>query len=305
MSEVRVCVLGAGKMGSLHAQTVVRHAERHGGGRLAAVVDRHLGRAQALARSFGGRASDDLAATLQEVDAVIVAVPTRVHFELTRSIFRAGLDALVEKPLAVTVRQGTELADMARVRSRILQVGHVEWYNPAWRAAALRAGRPLRIEVERLGPPSGRGLDIDVVQDFMLHDLDWVTRFVAEDVVRVAATGWRVLNDGLDVAETHLRFRSGCTARLRASRVHSERRRHVRIEGQDGVVSADLLPPAPALEVAADGSTRAPDPLELQWAAFLESCRTRKPPENDGAVGVASLELADRVHGAIAAGASV
>jgi predicted dehydrogenase len=154
-----------------------------------------------------------------------------------------------------------------------------------------------------LSPPSDRGLDIDVVQDFMLHDLDWVTRLLGEEVVELEARGRCVMNDKLDEAEANLRFSSGCRASLRVSRVHSERHRSVCIEGSEGTATADLLQRAGAGAGVGEGPLRDPgmDPLEAQWADFLASLRSRKNPTTDAAAGVAALEIVDRVRASIAA----
>jgi len=294
---IRVGIIGAGPMGRLHARTVVRSAEHEKNCTLAVVVDRHDGRAECVAKEFGARASSDLEAVLEELDAVIVCVPTSGHFSMTEFLLERGLDVLVEKPIAGSVAEGQKLEVLARERGCILQVGHVEWYNRGWRDAARRAGIPRIIEVERMNPPSDRGLDIDVVQDFMLHDLDWVTRLIGEEVVELEAEGRCVVNDKLDEAEARLRFRSGCRVTLRVSRVHSERRRRVRIEGSDGVATADLLMrPAqgPRSESHSEG-----DPLQAQWADFLESLQSRRNPAASAAVGVRALEIVDRVRDSI------
>jgi predicted dehydrogenase len=284
-------------MGRLHARTVTRSAERDDDCVLTVVVDHHDGRADAVAKEFGSRASGDLVSELRGLDVVIVCVPTSGHFSMTKFLLERDLDVLVEKPLAGSVVEGLELDRLARQRGRILQVGHVEWYNQGWRNAVELAGRPRLIEVDRLSPPSDRGLDIDVVQDFMLHDLDWVTRLLAEEVIELEARGRCVMNDKLDEAEANLRFRSGCQVQLRVSRVHSERRRTVRITGSEGTATADLI----MRTAAGQGPARHAglDPLETQWADFLESARSRKNPSTDAAAGVAALEIVDRVRESI------
>jgi predicted dehydrogenase len=298
MTTTRVGIVGAGPMGRLHARTIARLAERQADCVLSAVVDRHRGRAKAVADEFGGRASSDLEAVLSHVDAMIVCVPTSAHFPLTKLLLEGGVDVLVEKPIAGTVEDGEELSTLARARGRILQVGHVEWYNQGWRDAARLAGTPRSIDVERLNPKSHRGLDIDVVQDLMLHDLDWVTRLLGEEIVELKAQGRCVINDSLDEAEAQLRFNSGCEVRLRASRVHSARRRIVRIEGSEGRATADLL--TRRVQGVDPEGEQGLDPLEVQWAGFLESLRSRKSPETDAAVGVEALRIVDRVRRSIA-----
>lgn len=298
MSAIRVGILGAGPMGRLHARTVAGFAKRGQDCVLTAIVDRHPGRADAVAREFGARASSQLEAVISELDAVIVCVPTSAHFSMTRILLERGLDVLVEKPLAETVAEGSQLGILARERGCILQVGHAEWYNQGWREAMRLAGKPRRIEIERMSPSSDRGLELDVVQDFMLHDLDWVTRFLGQEVVDLEAQGRCVENDKLDEAEVILRFRSGCEVSLRSSRVYPERRRRVRVEGSEGTVTADLL----RRRVEGDHSVGdpGPDPLSAQWADFSRSLRSRKDPEADAAVGVAALSIVDRVREAIA-----
>ena len=237
---IRVGVIGAGPMGRLHAQTISRHAKQDPNCVLTVIVDRNLGRAEALASELNAIPSNALEEVVSGLDAAVVAVPTSSHFSLTEYLLDRGVDVLVEKPLAGTLAEAESLVKRAREQKCILQVGHVEWYNRGWREAARLAGSPRSIEVERLNPPSERGLDIDVVQDFMLHDLDWVTRLIDEDVVELEARGRCIRNDKLDEAEAWLRFSSGCQVKLRASRVNTLRRRVVRIEGDQGNATGDL-----------------------------------------------------------------
>ena len=310
---MRVGIVGAGPMGRLHAKTVSRAAERGEGCVLASVVDRHLGRAERLAAEFGARATSRLDDVTDELDAVIVAVPTASHAPLGRSLLDKGLDLLIEKPLATTVSEAEALCRLASERNVILQVGHVEWFNPAWREAAGLAGKARSILVERFNPPSRRGLDIDVVQDFMLHDLDWVMRYLGEEILELEARGRCVENEGYDEAEVRLVFRSGCRVRLRASRLHADRHRIVRIEGERGCATADLLarrlvtfeprdgePAASRRSAAAPDAGGRVDPLAAQWHDFLRACGSRSDPETDGRVGMMALGLVDRVRAAIA-----
>ncbi|MBK7948682.1 MAG: Gfo/Idh/MocA family oxidoreductase [Deltaproteobacteria bacterium] len=282
-------------MGRLHARTVAQSAARDGDCRLALVVDRHRARAAALVAEFGGEAVDDLR-RVGDVDVAIVAVPTAAHVETALAVVEAGRDVLVEKPLALDAAHGEPLVARAEALGRILQVGHVEWYNPRWRAALARAGMPRRIRVERLHPASERGLDVDVVQDLMLHDLDWVTRGLREEVESFDARGQARRGGALDVASVELRFRSGCVASLRASRVHGTRLRRLEIEGDRERVAVDLLEPVPS-----DGVAEPLDPLAIQWRRFVEAVSKRERPENDGRVGLAALVWVERVRARIRA----
>ena len=294
MTRLRVAVVGAGPMGRLHARTVSQASARDGDCVLAAVVDRHFARAEQVAREYRALALDDLR-RLREVDVAIVAVPTASHVETALALAEAGLDLLVEKPLARDAEEGQRLVDRVATLGRILQVGHVEWYNPLWRSALARAGAPRRIRVRRLHPASERGLDVDVVQDLMLHDLDWLTRGLADEVESVEATGSGRPGGDLDRAEARLRFRSGCVAELTASRIHAFRERSIEIEGSAGTARVDLLADADP----ASAARGALDPLGRQWQAFVAAVSTRVPPENDGRAGVAALGWVERVRSLI------
>lgn len=310
MKPLRVCLLGAGPMGRLHARTLARLAAGGLASQLVGIVDHHPDRAAALADDLGGGIAPAEIATAWEglvgriePDVAIVAVPTAGHAELAGALLAEGIDLLVEKPLAADVAEGETLVARAQRHRRILQVGHVEWYNGAWREAAARVGRLRRVEVERIHPIGERGLDIDVVQDLMLHDLDWVTRWVDEEVVELKARDPEWTGDRLDAVEVALRFRSGVRARLRASRLAAARRRSARFEGTMGTATADLI--ARTVEascVGGEGGGRGrsaswgPDPLEAQWLDFVAAVRDREPPINDGAVGLAALRLVARVQ---------
>ena len=296
---VRVGIVGAGPMGRLHARTVSKIAASDGTCVLESVMDRHAGRAEAVAAEFGSQAFTDLGEAIAKIDVVIVCGPTSTHHSLTSWLLKRGLDVLVEKPLAATVAEAKQLAALANDCNRILQVGHVEWYNQGWREAARLAGVPETIEVERLNPESDRGLDMDVVQDLMLHDLDWVARYLDDEVIEVKAQGRCVNHAGIDEAEAELFFRSGCRVRLRASRVFPDCRRIVRVLGSQGSVVADLLTRRVEGIGMSESSVSDADPLQSQWRDFLTSVRERKTPDADAVVGVAALELVERVREAI------
>ncbi len=305
-------------MGRLHARTLARLGADGCGSRLVGIVDHHPDRAISLARELGGGfATPEIAATwgklLERVDpdVGIIAVPTQAHAEIAGALLARGIDLLVEKPLAADVAEGERLVALAHHHRRILQVGHVEWYNESWRDAAGRVGRLHRVEVERTSPAGERGLDIDVVQDLMLHDLDWVTRWIGEAVVELRAHAPRWTGDRLDALDVELHFESGVRARLRASRLGSSRRRSARFEGTAGTATADLI--ARTVDAfCADTDTDSdaegeagrenhaaalgPDPLEAQWRDFVAAVRGREPPINDGAVGLAALRLVARVQ---------
>ena len=296
---MRVGVVGAGPMGRLHVRTVHAAADRAGDFRLARVFDRHMGRAAALAGEFGAHASEDLARFAAEVDAAVVAVPTRSHFDVSRRLLEGGVDLLVEKPLAMNVAEAEELVDLARRAGSILQVGHVEWYNPSWRQAASRVGELRRIEVERFQRPSRRGLDIDVVNDLMLHDLDWVSRWIAKPVAEIRAENVQRVEARVEAVDVELGFEGGCIATLRASRIHTCLRRMVRFEGERETATVSLANADAREEASNVPVTPDRDPLACQWDDFIDACRSRASPVNDGNVGLAALRLVEEVHDAI------
>ena len=289
-----VGVIGAGPMGRLHARALARRAARVGDVELAGIHDRHPGRAEAVAREFGCRSVADLAALARRADAVVVAVPTPSHVDASEALLDAGLDVLVEKPMAERSDQAQRLVAHAARLGRVLGVGQAEWFNPLLVAAREAAGRPVRIEVDRLNAPSERGRDVDVVQDLMLHDLDWVSRWVGTPILEVAARADATGPDGLDEAEAELRFEGGVSARLRASRIRADRRRLVRVAGTGADVTVDLV--TGAFDGGPADPAHAREPLDLLWDDFLEACAARRAPENDGRVAVAALELVERVR---------
>ena len=231
------------------------------------------------------------------IDVAAIAVPTAAHLDVALELMSEGVDVLVEKPMAHNALDAERLVAAAARQDRLLAVGHAEWFQPTLGVARVRAGAPKSIRVERYAPASLRGLDIDVIQDFMIHDLDWVSRTVARGVTCVRAEG--AGPDGrLDEAQVELEFEGGARARLCASRVHSDRVRKLWIDGDKGQVSADLLEKkVDGIPISAELSVT--EPLDLLWQDLLSARRDGRVPENSGLVGLATLELVDRVRAAI------
>ena len=296
---IRVGIVGAGPMGRLHAAVVSRLSAEDQRFELTSIFDHHEGRADSVAADHETSAAQSLAELATSVDAAIVAVPTSAHFKTARLLLDQGIDLLIEKPLACDVSQGIELEAAAGGAGRIVQVGHIEWYNPAWRRAAAAVGTLRKIVVDRTQPYSSRGRDVDVIQDLMLHDLDWTTRTVPGEVTQLEA---RVLPgdevrsaDSLDRVEARLAFDSGCEVILKADRVARRRVREARFEGLLGRRSANLdLADAPRGDHG--GNDR--DPLARQWADFVEAVLTRQEPENSISSGIQALAWVERVRSA-------
>jgi predicted dehydrogenase len=233
---LNVAVIGAGHMGRYHAEKFARCQ----GVRLSAVVDADAARAAKLAEAYGCVARSDLAGISGAADAAVVAVPTDRHYEVALACLREGLHVLVEKPIAPTLEQADALIAAAEASGVVLQVGHVERFNKAFRALAARMDRALFVEAERLSGFKQRGADVDVVLDLMIHDLDLAVALAGAAVSNVSACGFRVLTQDIDIANARIEFANGCVASLSASRVSQAPVRKLRVFQPDEYVSADL-----------------------------------------------------------------
>jgi len=301
-NAIRVAVVGCGEFGRNHAR-VYREIER---ATLAGVFDADGSRAAKIAKEFNTRVFPSLEALQGEVDAASVTVPTVAHSDVGCRLMEQGIDVLVEKPMAADLAQADALVDAAHRNSRILQIGHVERFNPAVLAVEPILNRPLFFEVHRLGVFSPRSLDVDVIYDLMIHDLDILLALVGEPVTEVKAVGIPVLTDKVDIAHARLEFAGGAVANVTASRVSTERVRKVRFFQQHEYISLDYAR-RDAMRVRVNRPGPEPDfgfekldapavePLRAELEAFLDSVRTRKQPKTDGISGRASLELAVRV----------
>ncbi len=239
-------------------------------------------------------------------DAASVAVPTADHSEVGCRLLGMGLDVLVEKPMAKTLAEADALVDAAKRNQRLLQVGHLERFNPAVLAVEPILDHPLFFEVHRLGVFTARSLDVDVIYDLMIHDLDILLALVQEPVTEVKAVGIPVLTDKVDIAHARLEFAGGAVANVTASRVSTERVRKVRFFQQHEYISLDYARrDALRVSVKKPGSqpefafeklpAPAVEPLRAELESFVDSVRTRNEPRVNGAAGRAALELAARV----------
>jgi predicted dehydrogenase len=308
-NSIRVAVIGAGEFGRNHVR-VWRELE---GAELVGIVDENAERAKSVAAEFGTRVIRDVYALVAEhIDAVSLAVPTRDHARVGCMLLDSGLDVLVEKPMAATLGEADGLIASAKRGARILQVGHVERFNPAVTAVEKIVSRPMFFEVHRLGVFTPRSLDIDVIYDLMIHDLDIVLSLVPSPVSDLKAVGIPVITDKVDIAHARVEFSSGTVANFTASRVSTERVRKMRFFQQHEYISLDFGR-QDVLRVRVAESAAGPqpqinfeklpvtpvEPLQAELRAFLDSVRTRKVPAVDGLAGRRALELADRVMAGI------
>ena len=301
-SKTRVAVVGVGDFGRNHVRVYRELADAE----LVGVVDLNAERARQVAAEFSTAVLPDLEALMGRVDAASVAVPTVDHARVGCHLLERGIDVLVEKPMAASLGEADALIAAARKNGRVLQVGHLERFNPAVAAVEKVVARPLFFEVHRLGVFSPRSLDVDVVYDVMIHDLDILLALVGAPVVELKAVGIPVLSDKVDIAHARLEFESGAVANLTASRVSTERVRKMRFFQQHEYISLDYtrqdvlrvrvrqLTPQPQFDFE-KLPAQPEEPLRAQLRAFLEAVRTRGVPRVDGAAGRRALELADRV----------
>ena len=304
--KVRAAVVGTGEFGRNHAR-VYRELE---GADLVGVYDRDAARAEAVAAEFQTKVLRSLNEVRELAEAVSVAVPTVAHAEVGCQLLESGLDALVEKPMAANLAEADALLGAARRQSRILQVGHVERFNPAVIAVEPILNRPLFFEVHRLGVFTPRSLDVEVIYDLMIHDLDILLALVKEPVTELKAVGIPVLTDKVDIAHVRLEFAGGAVANVTASRVSTERVRKMRFFQQHEYISLDYAR-RDALRVAVKKAGPQPEfafeklpavgtePLRAELESFVEAVRTRSQPRVNGAAGRAALELAGRVMASI------
>ncbi len=327
---LRVGVVGTGAFGRNHAR-VYRdlQADPALNVQFVGVVDADAARARSIAAEFGTRAFGSVAELLAGgVDAVSVAVPTVAHVPVARELMQGGADVLIEKPLAATLAEADELQSVSHRTTRVVQVGHLERFNPAVRATLPLLTTPMFFEVHRLSVFSPRSLDVDVVLDLMIHDLDIVLTMARSPVKEVRAVGLPILSKKVDIANVRLEFESGCVANFTASRVSTERVRKLRffqprqyvsldfsrqdvlvltVDG-DSNANADDDPFNPASMVASALPGIAPfkpkiepvEPLRAELLSFLRAVRTRSTPEVSLEQGRNALALALQIVEAIA-----
>jgi len=327
---LRVGVVGTGAFGRNHAR-VYRdlQADPQLNVLFVGVADADATRAKSVATEFGTRAFGSVAELLAAgVDAVSVAVPTIAHFAVARELIQAGVDVLIEKPLASTLPEADELQAIAKLHGRIVQAGHLERFNPAVRATLPLLTKPMFFEVHRLSIFTPRSLDVDVVLDLMIHDLDIVLTMAKSAVKEIRAVGLPILSKKVDIANVRLEFESGCVANFTASRVSTERVRKLRFfqpqqylsldfsrqdvlvltveDGSGASADDDPFNPASIVTSALPGITpfkpkiEAQEPLRAELLSFLKAVRTRSAPEVSVEQGRDALAVALRIVEAIA-----
>jgi predicted dehydrogenase len=327
MTRLPVAVVGVGHLGKEHARILASLPEVE----LVGVVDPNLPQAEAVAQRCHSWAYPDHHSLLDQVNAAVIAAPTLYHHAVARDFLSAGVHLLVEKPLASNLAQAQELVHLAERHGAVLQVGHIERFNPAFEELQSRPLRPRFIVCERCSGFSGRSTDVGVVLDLMIHDLDLVLALVQSPVSKVEALGVSVLGGHEDLAQARVTFRDGCVADLTASRVHPEGLRRMRVWGPEGYAGIDfarrhltLMQPAEHLRQGWIDSRRldpamlaslknelfgrhlqvhemdlsqrhSTDQLTRELHEFIRCVRTGQSPRVDGQAGQDALALASQV----------
>jgi len=324
MTRLKVAVIGCGHLGTIHARLLAARADAE----LVAVVDPVRESRQRVAEAHGCRALAEPQELVGLADAVVVAAPTCLHAAVSLPLLSQGLDLLIEKPIAADVREAQQITAAADRHGRIVAVGHVERFNPAWKMAVERCGRMVAVESARLAPFTFRSLDVGVVLDLMIHDIDLVLSLEPGKLTRVEAQGLVATGGHEDAVRARLAFSSGLIADLSASRIHPTLSRRVSLWGTQGVVAVDfnaktveVVAPSPAVQHGTFDAAAVPptdraalkdrfftDILPRETLAvpeanaiacehdnFLAAVRSRRPALVPAAAGAAALEIAMRV----------
>jgi predicted dehydrogenase len=304
MSRVRVAVVGVGYLGRFHAQKLatLEHAA------LVGVCDTNAGTAAAVATETGSEPFTDIADLIGRVDAVSIAATTSAHYALARTFLEHGVHVFVEKPITQTSVEARQLVALADSKGLVLQVGHIERFNPALLAAQEKLGDVRFIESHRLAAFKSRGVDVDVVLDLMIHDLDVILALIRSKPMSVSAVGIPVLTKKVDIANARIEFENGAIANVTASRVSTSAQRKLRAFQPNQYLSIDFGA-GTVQRVTSDGTWSGEDqpleveswtldkgdPLRAELAAFVDAVRLSQPPPVSGEDGRLALELAEQV----------
>ncbi|MEY2526190.1 MAG: hypothetical protein QOE73_961 [Verrucomicrobiota bacterium] len=302
MKTLRVGVVGVGHIGSNHARLYAESSAE-----LTAVYDVDLVRGRHIAEKYRAKAVESLAEFAGMVDAASVATPTNTHYEIAKELLENGKHLLVEKPIAEDTPHASELAELAERNELVLQIGHVERFNPVLTALEARLSHPRFIEAHRLSPYPGRSTDIGVVLDLMIHDLEIILHLVNSPVQSIDAVGVAVLSRSEDIANARLGFKNGCVANITSSRISPESMRKIRVFQEDAYLSLDYQNQTGEIYrrdegkiVRAEVAIEQGEPLKRQLTAFIECASTGRQPKVSGFQATAALDLAVQITKKIA-----
>jgi predicted dehydrogenase len=295
MKALRVGVVGVGHIGSNHARLYAELPSAQ----FTAIYDVDVARAAAIAKKYGVTPAQSLEQFAEMIDAASVATPTNTHHKVAHPLLCFGKHLLIEKPITDNTRDASTLAELAARERLVLQVGHVERFNPILSALEARLTHPRFIEAHRLSPYPDRSTDIGVVLDLMIHDLEIILHLVRAPVQSIDAVGVPVLSKGEDIANARLRFEDGCVANITSSRISPERMRKIRVFQEDAYLSLDYQNQSGEIYRRANGritrdkvAIAREEPLKRQLMSFVECARTGREPRVSGFQATAALELA-------------
>jgi len=303
---LRTAVIGVGYLGRFHAQKYAQLSDSQ----LIAVVDANAEVAAKVGTELGVPGDTNIEAVLDRVDAVSIAVPTPLHFQIGKAALERGVHVLMEKPIATTVDEARQLVDLARKNKCVLQVGHLERFNPAIMAAAGRLKTPRFVESHRLAPFKQRGTDVSVVLDLMIHDIDLIQELVGQPIESIDAVGATVFSDETDIVNARIRFRGGCVANATASRISLKQERKIRIFQDDAYLSIDMQQKILTVIRKKEGAAPVESPAQVsieedtfdqgdallaEIEAFLRAIREGSEPVVTGEDGLRALETAMQI----------
>jgi len=300
--RIKVGVIGVGYLGEHHARIYSSMATVE----LVGVVDIDKERADRVAAKYGTTPYYDHRSLFGRIDAASIAVPTVLHYPISLEFIREGIDLLIEKPITATISEADNLCKESAKKGVLIQVGHVERFNPAFTIMEGHVKNPRFIETHRLGPYVGRGIDVDVILDLMIHDIDIILSIVKSDPVDIRAVGVPVLTNHIDIASARLEFASGCIANITASRVSRERMRKIRIFQPDTYLSLDYAEQSLSIyrRLIEDGSPRITgeeirpekeEPLRRELISFISAVQDRKEPAVTCSDGREALRVALKI----------
>ncbi|MDR0617737.1 MAG: Gfo/Idh/MocA family oxidoreductase [Endomicrobium sp.] len=300
---VKTAVIGVGSLGQHHARILGQHRNSQ----LQFVVDSDLKRAEKIAKVNQTSYLTDFNDLIGKVNAVVIAVPTQYHYQVAKPLLEAGLHCLVEKPFTLNVQEAQDLIEIAKSKDLVLQVGHVERFNPAIIAAIPFISKPKFIEVNRLGPYDPRTNRVGVVLDLMIHDLDILFSLIKDKVVSVEVHSAKILSDTEDIAKVRLKYANGCVADVSASRVSMDKYRKIRIFQDDSYISIDYAGKSLKVYTKKEGKEKITslfdidikkpklptnEPLFYELDNFLKNVIEGKKPSVSGEQGRDAVELA-------------
>ena len=300
--KLRVGVIGVGYLGKFHAEKYARMPNVE----LVGVVDTNQAQAEEIAAKLDSKAYQDHMMLIGKVDAVSVVVPTAYHFPVSRDFLTNNVDVLIEKPMTASLKEAESLIDIADQHGCIIQVGHLERFNPAVVALDGIIKQPRFIESHRLSQFKERGLDVSVVLDLMIHDIDIILNFVRSRVKTIHAAGISVISGQIDIANARLEFQNGCVANVTASRISMKNERKIRLFQKDAYISVDFAnneitlvkqdgkdsqAVIPGMKIDQKQFTKA-DALDDELKSFVHAISNRQAPEVTGQMGRDALEIA-------------